>query len=62
MQLRYSGVHGALGDSARESQKPMHKGQSLLQGDFVYDHDARIQGDAQTLFTFDLDADDKTRH
>ncbi len=30
--------------------------------DFVYGRDARFQRDAQTLFTFDLDADDKTRH
>ena len=32
------------------------------QSDFVYGRDARFQRDAQTLFTFDLDADDKTRH
>jgi hypothetical protein len=30
--------------------------------DFVYGRDARFQRDAQTLFTFDIDADDKTRH
>ena len=32
------------------------------QSDFVYGRDARFQRDAQTLFTFDLEADDKTRH
>ena len=32
------------------------------QNDFVYGRDARFQRDAQTLFTFDLDADEKTRH
>jgi hypothetical protein len=32
------------------------------ESDFVYGRDARFQRDAQTLFTFDLDADDKTRH
>jgi hypothetical protein len=31
-------------------------------GDFVYGRDARFQRDAQTLFTFDIDADDKIRH
>jgi transposase len=29
---------------------------------FVYGRDARFQRDAESLFTFDLDADDKTRH
>jgi hypothetical protein len=32
------------------------------ESDFVYGRDARFQRDAQTLFTLDLDADDKTRH
>jgi hypothetical protein len=32
------------------------------ESDFVYGRDARFQRDAQTLFTFDLDVDEKTRH
>ena len=35
---------------------------STTDSDFVYGRNARFQRDAQTLFTFDLDTDDKTRH
>ena len=35
---------------------------SVTDSDFVYGRDARFQRNAQSLFTFDLDAEKKTRH